>query len=92
MHLFFFFFAAQNALQTQEVVQCCHKQSLFRAAKKKYSDFTLQCVSWKLTISLEQIYVHQLSDRIRVPLSIKRSVLFFSSSELMRSAPVFDVQ
>ncbi len=31
------------------------------------------------------------TDRIRVSLSVKRSVLFFSSSQWMRSAPVFDV-
>ncbi len=33
-----------------------------------------------------------LTERFRVLLSIKRSVLFFCSSEGMRSTPVFDVQ
>uniref|UniRef100_A0A8C1L645 PH domain and leucine rich repeat protein phosphatase 1 n=1 Tax=Cyprinus carpio TaxID=7962 RepID=A0A8C1L645_CYPCA len=47
-----------------------------------------------LSISLAQIYFYSLNtltERLRVSLSVKRSVLFLSSSEWMCSAPVFDV-
>ncbi len=51
-------------------------------------------MSWRLCISLAQIYFHSpntVTERFRVSVSVKRSVLFFRSSEWMCSAPVFDV-
>ncbi len=103
-----FFFAAQKIEEEINVLHIASKSltyatksshwmtkwCLILATVNKCSDFTRQCVSWRLCISLAQMYFHSpntLTERFRVSLSVKRSVLFFSSSEWMCSAPVFDV-